>query len=79
MVCTCWRLNGDGSHRVGCTLYVERPTETGLYRDPKNGDLWELSKRGWRWVNGYGWRFIPVGLERVGDAFGEPVSASPQY
>lgn len=32
---------------------------TGYYTDKTNGDLWELSEYGWRWINGGRFRFIP--------------------
>lgn len=50
--------------------------EPGYYRDPRNGDLWHLSENGWSWVNGGRFRFVPEGLERVGDP--NPFRAAPE-
>lgn len=34
----------------------------GYYKDPRNGDLWHLSRHGWAWINGGRFRFVPAGL-----------------
>jgi len=45
----------------------------GLYKDPKNGDLWRLTADGWTWINGANWRFVPKDLVWVGyDALTKP-------
>lgn len=48
---------------------VKKP---GLYEDPTNGDLWELSRgKKWRWINGNNWNHIPEGLVYVGKSYAE--------
>lgn len=57
-------------------METSRPTEQGLYRDPGNGDMWELNSHGWRWVNGNSWFFVPDGLLRIGDTFEQRIRRS---
>jgi len=42
----------------------------GLYKDPSNEDMWELSESlVWRWVNGGYWTKVPKNLEYTGPGF----------